>query len=539
MKRTVLFAILLFSVRMASAQAIWENHRHEVYPYLYRMAQKGLIEFNDVAKPLSRQDIYRSLAQLENASLSALEKKELAFYLQEFKPLIWGDSTSVRFAKKDANGRLRFLSIGSKDFEMHVDPLLSAGYVSGSAGSFRQVSNGVQFWGKAKRFGFQLYYRDVTETGTGIDTFRKESPEQGVVRIGNSSDRLQNFSDLRGHLSYSWKNGSISFGKDQFIWGYGENGRMVLSDRAPAYTYLRFDYRPFKWMHFQQIHGWLNSNIIDSARTYGTGTTGVYNDMRMIYRSKFLAHHAITFLPLKGLSVSLGESVVYSDKWDPVFMLPFMIYKIYDNNNSAYNINAGSNGQIFAQVSSRNHIPKTHLYTTLFIDEIRISTLWNAQKRRTQLGFNVGFTTTDVLLPYLTIGAEYTRINPFVYQNFVPTQNYTHHNHLLGDWMGANADRALAFVKYTPIPKLRLLARVQQFRKGGAGTIAQQYFAEPQPPFLFDFQKSRTDFFFQVGYEWVNNLYFNASLQLLKHKPAHGVVTTQSISQIGVSYGLR
>ncbi|MFZ9299903.1 MAG: hypothetical protein ACO23V_02930 [Chitinophagaceae bacterium] len=538
MRRFFAIVYLLVS-NVAFTQVIWENHRSEVYPYIYRMAQKGFIEVDDVIRPVSRQQIYTWLMELEKAPLSEVEKKELGFYLQEYTPFGFGDSSKLRFGKNDANGRWRLLSMGSKDFEMHVDPIISAGYVSGTAGSFRQVSNGGQFWGKAKRWGFQLYYRDYTETGSGIDAFRKESPEQGIVRIGEVKAKQQNFSEIRGHLSYSWKNGSLSFGKDQFLWGYGENGRTVLSDKAPSYAYLRFDYTPFKWMHFQQIHGWLNSNLVDTVRTYGTGSTGVFGDVRQIYRPKFLAQHSLTFIPIRGLSVAVGESAVYSDKWDPMFMIPFMLYKVYDNNRSGYNINAGSNGQLFAQVSSRNHLSKTHLYSTLFIDEIRISTLWNALKRRAQVGFNLGFSVTDVLLPYLTIGAEYTRVNPFVYQNFVPTQRYTHHDYFLGDWMGANADRALAFVKYTPIPKLRLLARVQQMRKGGEGTIAQQYFAEPQPSFLFDLQQKRTDVFFQANYEWLNNLYFNISLEWRSIKPTQGMATTQSLSQVGVSYGLR
>ncbi|MFN5761530.1 MAG: hypothetical protein ACK44U_05565, partial [Sphingobacteriales bacterium] len=126
--------------------------------------------------------------------------------------------------------------------------------------------------------------------------------EQGIVRIGEVKAKQQNFSEIRGHLSYSWKNGSLSFGKDQFLWGYGENGRTVLSDKAPSYAYLRFDYTPFKWMHFQQIHGWLNSNLVDTVRTYGTGSTGVFGDVRQIYRPKFLAQHSLTFIPIRGLS---------------------------------------------------------------------------------------------------------------------------------------------------------------------------------------------------------------------------------------------
>lgn len=541
MKRILFIASLSFLISLSLSAQIWENPRSEVYPYLYRMAQKGLIEFNDVSRPLSRQQIYNWLDQLKQKEtiLSIIEKKELNFYLKEFRPFNFSDSATIKFAKKDANERWRFLSIGSKDFEVHIDPILSAGYVSGNTTSFRQISNGAQLWGKAKNLSFQLYYRDVTETGTGLDTFRRESPETGIIKIGpGTNPRSQNFSDIRGHISYSFKNATISFGKDQFLWGYGENGRIVLSDKAPSFPYLRFDYRPFKWLHYQQIHGWLNSNIVDSNRSYPTGTTGVMDDIRLVFHPKFIAHHSITFNPKKGLAISLGESMVYSDQFDPMYLIPVLFYKAYENNRSV-NLNAGSNGQFFGQISSRNHIPKTHLYSTLFIDEIRVSTLWNAQKRRTQIGFNVGFNTTDILLPYLTIGAEYTRINPFVYQNFIPTQNYTQHNHLLGDWMGANSDRFMAYVKYTPIPKLRMMIRLQQIRKGAVGSIRDQYFAEPQPAFLSGLIKKRNDVLIQANYEWINNLYVNASLQLMRQAPVGKPISTEQILQVGISYGLR
>lgn len=541
MKRVPIFILLSVLVLNQTFSQVWENPKSEVYPYLYRLAQKGLIELNDLSRPLSRSQIYNWLNELDQKKekLTSIEKTELEFYKQEYKPLQFQDKASIKFAKKDANGRWRLLSIGSKDFEVHVDPVVSAGYISGNTTNFRQVSNGAQLWGKAKNISFQVYYRDVTETGTGIDTFRKESPETGIIKIGpGTKPNAQNFSDLRGHISYNWKNGSISFGKDQFIWGYGENGRTVLSDKAPSYAYLRFDYRPFKWLQYQQIHGWLNSNIIDSNRSYPTGTAGTMDDIRLVYHPKFLAHHSVTITPAKGLSVAFGESMIYSDQFDAIYLIPVMLYKVYDNNKNI-NLNSGSNGQIFGQLSSRNHIPKTHIYSTLFIDEIRISTLLNRVKRRTQLGFNLGINTTDLIVPYLTLGVEYTRINPFVYQNFIPTQNYTHNNYALGDWMGANSDRFLTFVKYNPLPKLRTMVRWQQTRKGAVGSIHDQYFAEPQPAFLSGFIKKRTDILFQVNYEWINNLYLNASLQWMQHQPHQKPKISEQIIQVGVSYGLR
>ena len=50
------------------------------------MAQKGLIEFHDVVRPVSREYIAEKLQQLdvENEKLTSLEKEELNFYLKDF-----------------------------------------------------------------------------------------------------------------------------------------------------------------------------------------------------------------------------------------------------------------------------------------------------------------------------------------------------------------------------------------------------------------------------------------------------------------------
>ncbi|MBX9732670.1 MAG: capsule assembly Wzi family protein [Chitinophagaceae bacterium] len=538
--KIITFLLFLLLIDNVQAQTVWENHRSEVYPYLYRMAQKGLVDFSDMIRPVSREQIATCLAQLDSsrAKLSAIEKKELDFYLQEYQPIAGDDNTKLKAIHRDEHKRLRGLFYHGKNFQLNADPFGSIMQVSSAGKSFTQMSQGLQFWGKTGRWGFQFYYRDYSERGQGIDTFRKESPETGIIKVFNPSSNGQSFTEIRANISYSWKNGSLSFGKDHLLWGYGENGRIILSDKAPSYPYVRFEYQPLKWLRFNYTHAWLNSNIVDSNRSYGTGS-GVGTATRILFVPKYMATHSLIFTPAKGLDIAIGESIVYSDQMDIGFLIPINFFKIYDNNRSNYDIRAGSNGQFFLQASSRNHIKNTHLYASLFVDEIRMSTIFNPTKSRNQLGYTLGGSVTDVLLPYLSLGAEYTRVNPFVYSNLIPAQNYTQYNQSLGDWMGNNFDRIILFTKYSPIPRLRLYARYQHIRKGGAGTLLQQYEAEPQPRFLFDFQKKRTDLFLQAGYEFINNFYITGSYQWLSQTLANGNNTTNNTIQLGISYGLR
>ena len=104
--------------------------------------------------------------------------------------------------------------------------------------------------------------------------------------------------------------------------------------------------------------------------------------------------------------------------------------------------------------------------------------------------------------------------------------------------MGNNFDRAIIFAKYTPIAKLKLVAHYQKIRKGGGGSMYEQYTAQPQPAFLFDYIKTRSDIFLQARYEYINNIYLTSSLILMQTKLAIGNVLKDNTYQLGISVGL-
>ncbi len=534
LKKLLLFCLFICTFFIyVRAQNIWENPNSQVYGYLNRMAQKGLIQLNDLIKPINRVDIQHALNELtsKKEQLTSIEKIELNFYLQEYKPLNSNDSI-IQIIKKDVNNRWRFFNIINSNFELHADPVIGLNRISTDNKNTNQLSSGFEIWGiigKNKNWGYQVYYRDYKETGNTISNNLNESPLPGKILIGAQNTTSINYSDIRASLNYRFKNGNISIGKDNIIWGYGENGNIVLSNKAPSYPYIRLDYNPIKWLSFNYTHAWLNSNITDSSLTYLNNSGRLDNDKRILFVQKFMATHSIQITPLKGLSLAIGESIIYSDKMDPGFLIPVNLFKFYDNNRSNYLIEAGSNGQYFFSINSRNQIKNTHLYGTLFIDEIKVSALFNQKEKRNQLGYTLGASITDFLIPYLTIGAEYTRVNPFVYNNLIPAQTYTSYGFNLGDWMGNNFDRTILYARYNPLPKLQLYGRIQKIRKGGNGTIYEQYVMQPQPDFLNNLQYYRADWLLQIRYEWINNLYLNSSLQKFQSK---------SIYQLGISFGL-
>lgn len=539
--RIFLFIMILFLAKFSSAQVVFENPNHEVINFLSRQAQKGRIVFSDDIQPVSRKEIIDLLNQLKYDDLSKIERKELSFYKKEFTDFSEGPQLDI--LKRDSAGRFRLINVKNKEFMWRFDQIITLETTQSQQKHLIKESHGINMYGTAgKHFSFQLSLRDINEKGVGIDSFKRFTPETGVVRTENvdytHTAKKLNYSEARAYLTYSWKNGAISAGMDQNLWGYGENGRITLSDKAPPYPFIRLDYQPLKWLKFHYINAWLQSGLIDSTASYPKGNT-TYGPDREIYISKFLASHSLSFLPLKGLIFSLGESMVYSDRFDAAYLIPVLFFKAYDQYKSRYNINTGSNGQFFFQASSRNQIKNTHLYATLFIDEIRTSAIFNPAKSRNQLGYNLGASVTDVFIPYLTLGAEYTRINPFVYQNIIPAQTYANQNYVLGDWMGSNADRLIAYAKFTPFARLKTSITFQKVRKGAEGTIDQQYLAEPQPPFLFDLQRVQNSFSISSSYEWLNNLYLYAQMDMI-HDQNLTKSTNSKLTQFqfGVRYGL-
>lgn len=514
LRKIILFSLLSVLITTAlNAQVVWENPKFEINDFLARQAQKGNIELADFIQPLSRKEIAKHLITLKDSTqhLSIREQKELSFYLKEYSEFADRDTGSFYFVKKDSADRLRFLSVEKDGFVVKGEPLLSLETKMGGGQQIFRKGNGLQFWGHAgKNFGFQFYFQDFTESGDGLDSLKDFNHEQGIVRTKTVNSKTVTYSDIRGYITYNWKNGSIALGKDNLLWGYGQNGRTILSDKAPSYPFLRLDYKPLKWLSFQYAHAWLQSAIIDSNKTYPTGNQ-LYGGRREFYIQKFMATHSLNFFPLKGLAISLGESMIYSDKLNVAYLMPMMFFKAYDHYSSKHNISAGSNGQFYLQLSSRNHIPNTHLYASAFIDEIRTSALFDASKSRNQVGFSLGASVTDVL-PYLTIGLEYTRVNPFVYENLIDAQSYRTQGYLLGDWMGNNADRLIAYAEYTPVARLKALIQWQYVRKGSDGTIEQQYIQEPQPEFLFGLTRQQSEMKFGLSYQMVHNVYIQSRL---------------------------
>ncbi|NNL19964.1 MAG: hypothetical protein HKO83_01390, partial [Ignavibacteriaceae bacterium] len=398
-----IFLILFFvciSTPHLFSQVVYEPLHRDVYNYLRRLSQKGMVEFNDLIRPLPRTYIAEKLFQADSLSskLTLLEKEELEFFIKDFyheKWLLEENShyeDHIDFVSYDPANRWRFFSYGSDAFKMNAGIILG-----GEIGSLDK-SKRTHFWNGAYAYGyisnilgFSFDFRDNTEKGNTIDKQKKFSPITGVneksdrLNLVYPSDKIE-YSEAKGVLATDWSWGSAAVGKEFIEWGYSDNGLIVLSQKAPSFPFIRLDINPVEWLQFNYFHAWLSSDVIDSSLIYYSEE----GDKRFQFREKYIASHTLTLKPTKGLDISIGESIIYADKLEILYLIPITFFRIADHYLSRQYNAAGGNAQLFASVSSKGHLKNTHLYGTLFIDEITLNGLFDSFKQRNQFGFTLG-----------------------------------------------------------------------------------------------------------------------------------------------------
>jgi len=268
-----LLIFLLALTLQVVAQPVYERHTVEVNQFLARMAQKGLIVWEDNIQPLRMDLITTALDSLQAraSNMSSIEKKELSFYQNFYK------SVSSKYQ----------LGYKNEDFAFKLFPVITGQLHSSDSIQYFKRSIGVNLYGSiSKRWGYQLSFQDINEKGSLLDTSKKSieaAMETGYVKNSLFNNKSINYTEIRAHLSFAFKKGIISVGQDYLTWGYGQGGKLVLSDKAPTYPYLRLDLQLLPWLRFHYSHAWLKSDIPDSAKSYTITHEGIEPHAGRVY----------------------------------------------------------------------------------------------------------------------------------------------------------------------------------------------------------------------------------------------------------------
>lgn len=448
--------ILNFHFRAFNQDVFHHVSNTSVYQFLDELANLQVITgINTSIKPYSRIQIASWLKQAdENRDrLSLRQQKDLDFYLRDFNKELIG--TKGAFKK-----RLDLFYYSDSLFKITVNPVLGYQYWTNENDNFFHRYNGAEFQASiGSHVGVYASLRD------NLENIQLEKPSYLNQRTGAAyketpSSLKGEYSEARGGISYSWKWGHLALVKDHFVWGTNYNGANIFSGKSPSFPHIKLQMHPVKWLHFNYVHGFLVSDVVDTTRSYKAGAKN-----RTVFVQKYLAANMFTVEPVRNLQVGLGNSIVYSDEFQLAYLIPVYFFKSVDHTTSNTSGNfTGQNSQFYFDISSRN-IKYLHLYLSVFVDEFS-KARFNTDQASNFFSIKAGGALTHPLLFNTTLMAEYTRTNPVVYKHFVNSTTFESNHFNLGHYLRDNAEEIYLAIRFRPISRLSITASHCTARKG-------------------------------------------------------------------------
>jgi hypothetical protein len=126
------------------------------------------------------------------------------------------------------------------------------------------------------------------------------------------------------------------------------------------------------------------------------------------------------------------------------------------------------NSQMFLDVSS-HLIKHTHLYATLFLDELAVKRIFQKDEYNFY-SFKAGVRVSN-LLPNFYSGVEYTLSNALTFRHYIPTTTFESNRFNLGHYMGDNARELVVTAGYRPVRGMDIMLEYLRASKGPDHTL--------------------------------------------------------------------
>jgi len=517
-KKYFISFLIIFIPVFINSQVVYEHiSRTTIYDFLDELANEKLIEINSAIKPYSRTFIAEKLKEVSEKQdqLNKRQQADLEFYLKDYRLELQPDTKGMKplnlFPKNDHLATaLNPLGLHYKDsvFTASLRPIYGIDYYFNENGSAYHRWGGLEAFAYiTEHIGAYTSLRDNYENEilTDPDYFnqmpgapKKNSPEGG-----------REYSEARGGLMASWKWGAFGIVKDHNEWGNNYNGSNILSGRTPSFAQLKLQLTPIRWFEFNYFHGWLVSEVVDSANSYWDG-----NVYRAVFYPKYIAANMFTFRPVRNLEISLGNSIVYSDmNVHPAYLVPFLFYKSVDHTLNATNKagQTGQNSQLFLDISSRN-IRKLHLFLSIFVDEFSIKRVTEPDEYNF-ISWKGGFRLSNWPVQNLALTGEYTYTLPMTYQHNIQTTTFESNWYNLGHYLRDNSQEVFVSLCYKPVRGLVIDLSYE------LGLHYNDYIYNYDPdvtskPVMQDLTWRNSEIALQGRYEFLNNAYVFAGLML-------------------------
>ncbi len=492
----------------------------------------SLVQNNDPAAPqLSQVDRY-------NMERYLMDNAEWAKPRENFlskKPL-------GPFYKTPAN----FYEVNTKDFFLAINPMIQYQYSKekDNSQSLFYNSRGVNLRGLiGRKVGFDIYITDNQERDPlyvqQYINMRKAVPGARFYKTFKDAGGVDYF-DNRASVSFNAsKYIDIQFGYDKNYIGNGTRS-LLLSDFSGSAVFLKFNTRIWK-LNYENLFMEL---IPTSPRASGNSLLP-----RKYFRMNYLSINAT-----KWLNVGVFDAVMFGrkDHFDFQYMVPVLFLRPAESD-----IGSKDNAVLGLNIKA-NVKKKVQLYSQLILDEFKLSELkkntgWWANK----YGYQLGVKYVDAFgINNLDVQLENNRVRPFTYSHFDSVGNYTHYNQPLAHPLGAGFQELIGVIRYQPINKLYLQAKLIHFYQGldtSAASLGSNpslsYRSRPINPST----NKPVDYGYFVGngnkitvnninllasYEVRENMFFDLNIQNRSYTAAKGTKTTANVFSLGFRWNM-
>ncbi len=515
------------SVAIAQSTLLPQSSKHQqLLERLEIKAQRDSVLNFSFVKPQNRKMlVQRAELLLQNDSANQLKLSEVdRANLQSFfaNNLEWvSDDKSAHNSKHPIwktfyNTKANLFQVDKKDFFLAVNPVLQFQFSKEQDNSSKLFVNTRGITGRgliAKRVGFDFYLTENQErtpyfVQNWVDSFHAV-PGAGFYKPFKTT--AYDYLDGRGSIYFNVaKYIDVQFGYDKNFYGNGYRS-LFLSDFANSCLFLKLSTRVWK-LDYENLY----MELVPQDRTNNAGDK--------VLDKKYAVIHRLGMNVTKWLNVGVFESVSFgrTNHFEFAYLNPIIFLRPAEQENGS-----GDNAMVGIDLKA-NIAKRVQLYSQILFDEFKLDHLKNADGWwGNKFGIQGGFKYIDAFgIKNLDLQGEVNVVRPFTYTHSDSVANYTHYNQPLAHPFGANFMEGIGIIRYQPLKKLSIQAKLMAWRQGldtaglnFGGNIFKDYRVRP-----FDegykigagAKGTGVNGSLWVGYELLENLFIDASVMYRK-----------------------
>ncbi len=437
-------------------------------------SRKGIAQLADSVllrqKNLSKTDVFNLLYLLnDNAewadSLDNVSKKAIFKTFYKTKPDLY--------------------SLDNQDINLHVNPILYLGIgnensISKDADNGLNSLNtrGVEVRGTiGKRIGFYSMFSEnqmnmpyyVRQRTAETNAVPNEGFWKTLDAAGAAKSKDVDFITARGYITFNViKQISLQFGHDRHFWGNGHRS-LMLSDFSSPYFFLKLNTKIGRF-NYTNLFTQMTADVLLANQEFP---------------KKYGTFHHLSINITDNLNIGLFEGVIFSrhdslartNSFELAYLNPVIFYRFLEQQ-------FGTIDNTMLGIDFKWNVKKAvQLYGQVMLDEFVLSEVrsgkgWWSNKQSLQFGAKY----IDVAgIKNLDLQAEMNYVRPFTYGHESLYTSYTHFRQPLAHPLSANFTEFIGIIRYQPIPRLQLTAKLMYANKGD-DKDNQNYGANPLLP---------------------------------------------------------